>query len=442
MNAIAQGLIGLAVILTAGCTTSPKRQEVTSSEPPPALILTDDRASMIESDTQLSTNTALEKLTPSSKLKRPHQFDQLLSAGAGSFAELAAAVENFAPKPISPKQMAVHAIDVGQGDAFLLEFQCGAVLVDTGLQPMNKHRDRLIEYVDWFFNERRTDLNRTLDLAVISHSHADHANGVPHLFGSGSPINLAVSNQIDNGFDTTGGKEEQVFLRSHAQNHWSVLVEQIMWTDGATSAVIDPIGECDDGVDPILRVLWGGWADIPGALENPNHHSVVLRVDYGEASFLFTGDLQTNQDSTEGGGLNLMLDDYQGDLSVFNVDALKVSHHGAENGTTPRLLQATTPCLAFMGVGPAEDGGIGAAAVHGHPRRATLDLLDDAVSSAHPRRSVWSFDAGHGEPRKQFLSKAIFGTAWDGHYVIYATSNGKFSVESEKGDPWSASCMG
>lgn len=72
----------------------------------------------------------------------------------------------------------------------------------------------------------------------------------------------------------------------------------------------------------------------PKSRVNPNHHSVVVRVDCGE-----------------GGGLNLMLSDYAGNIDIFNGDALDVSHHGAEYASTQGLLEATTPCLAFMGAG-------------------------------------------------------------------------------------------
>ena len=72
--------------------------------------------------------------------------------------------------------MRAHLIDVGQGAATLFEFSCGAVLVDTGGEA-NGYFDSsnaLVAYLADFFDRRR-DLNRTIDLLVITHPHRDHA---------------------------------------------------------------------------------------------------------------------------------------------------------------------------------------------------------------------------------------------------------------------------
>lgn len=68
--------------------------------------------------------------------------------------------------------MYTHYIDVGQADATLLEFPCGAVLIDTGAQD-NNHIDDLVDYLENFFS-RRTDLNNTLNVVFVTHNHIDH----------------------------------------------------------------------------------------------------------------------------------------------------------------------------------------------------------------------------------------------------------------------------
>ena len=441
MNTKHQALwaLGLAAAL-AGCQTTATRSTDPATQPSPDPSVEEARDALLERPRHSDGTTQLEPPTPNARLKRDRLSEadfERATAGADALARAAP----FTPRALRPKEMAVHAIDVGQGDAFLLEFACGAALVDTGLQRGQASRDRLVAYVDRFFDQRRPDLHRTLQLAVISHSHADHADGVPFLFGGDRPDPLAVRNYLDSGYDSGGGAPDQVFLRDHAQRYEAIRMEDILWLEGATSAVIDPLPACADGVNPQLRVLWGGLpGDAPSQFSNPNHHSVVLRVDYGEASFLFTGDLQSRQGALDGGGLGWMLDDYERDPSVFDVDALKVSHHGAENGTNDRLLAATTPCLAFMGVGSPDDRGSGTAHDHGHPNRNTLDRLIGAVSGTRPRRDVWAFDGADTEPRKRQLTKALFGTAWDGHYVIYASAAGHWRVLTERGESVPVQC--
>jgi competence protein ComEC len=71
--------------------------------------------------------------------------------------------------------MTFHFIDIGQGDATLLEFPCGAALIDTGgeLNELFDSNKALLAYLDAFF-ARRKDLGGTLDLLLITHPHIDH----------------------------------------------------------------------------------------------------------------------------------------------------------------------------------------------------------------------------------------------------------------------------
>lgn len=348
-------------------------------------------------------------------------------------------LRGFTPSSLPDDRMAIHVVDVGQADAFLLEFPCAAALIDTGLEYSggSDSKERLRAYLQWFFDERRADLDSTLDLVVISHPHADHANGVPVLLdGRPGGLSLKIRNVLDSGYDLKGAGEKQQRLRAAAEHSQSVSVAQIEWYSGATSNVIDPIEACDRSpIDPDIRVLWGSWLDINGANSNPNHHSVVVRVDFGQTTLLFTGDLQTGE--AEGsGGLEMMLSDYAEDLSAFDVDVLKVAHHGAANGTTDALLRATSPCLAIMGVGDPDRRGPGTADDHGHPRMVTLDRLQDAtfgVSGVRPHANVAAFPA-HEEPYQLMdVDAAIYGTAWDGSLAVFASPNKEFWIETERG---------
>ena len=68
--------------------------------------------------------------------------------------------------------MRAHFINVGQGDATLLEFPCGAVLIDAGGFDATTS-EQLVEYLSLFF-ERRPDLDNTLDTVFVTHTHIDH----------------------------------------------------------------------------------------------------------------------------------------------------------------------------------------------------------------------------------------------------------------------------
>ena len=73
----------------------------------------------------------------------------------------------------------LHLIDVGQGAATLFEFSCAAVLVDTGGEGGEGFESgpMLKAYLDAFF-KYRADLDRTLELMVLTHPHLDHTRNV------------------------------------------------------------------------------------------------------------------------------------------------------------------------------------------------------------------------------------------------------------------------
>ena len=328
-------------------------------------------------------------------------------------------------EPLGAGEMRVHFIDVGQGAAALLEFQCGAVLIDTGGEQ-NAECDsnaRLLAYLTAFFAQR-SDLQNTLDLVVLSHPHDDHTRGVTTVLD-----HFTVRNAVDNGQTGEGsGSEGQSDLEGYAQNssdvgYEEILLEDIDRTSGKTSAVIDPVN-CTSG-DPSIRVLWGQVRANAGlsasAIGNPNNNSVVVRVDYGAASFLLTGDLQDV-------AINEMVRRYAG-TQLLDVDVYEAGHHGAKNGTTAGLVQAMSPELAVISMGQSSRTQSRTAYQYGHPSEQTIRFLESGVSG---RRTPIRVPVADGARKftEQEISAAIYGTGWDGTVVVTAGVDGTIAVSS------------
>lgn len=336
-------------------------------------------------------------------------------------------------EPLRPKQfkddttMSVHLLDVGQGAATLLEFPCGAVLVDTGGE-LNESFDgaaALMTQLEAFF-ARRTDLNRTIDLLVITHPHIDHVRGLPLLLDS-----YTVRNVVDNGRDGDDLVSAQIrALRSSIERNKTgyrgVNSDEIVNKGGMIDAVIDPIA-CT-AVDPKIRVLSGGVRSDPGwgtskygsrHYANENNHSVVLRVDFGNASILITGDLEEN-------AIHSLVERYEG-TRWLDVDVYQAGHHGSANGTTRELLRATTPLLALIAMGDERRHHSWTAWAYGHPRAVVVDLLDEAVAFKRPTVEV---PVGTGVKRfnQRRLDGAIYGTGWDGAVVVDMDVAGEVAV--------------
>lgn len=325
-------------------------------------------------------------------------------------------------------RMVLHFLDVGQGSATLLEFPCGAMLVDTGGE-LNDGFDgvaALKEQLEAFF-ARRTDLQRTIDLVVLTHPHIDHVRGVPMVLSTFNVLNL-----VDNG---RRGDE----LVRDALDPWRTRAEQdpahhraISNTDevpfqGLSDDVTDPI-KCTP-VDPRIRVLSGAYLGDPGwgsrddrpAFRNENNHSVVVRVDFGKASVLITGDLEEP-------ALRTLVERLRG-TRVLDVDVYVVGHHGSANGTTVELVEEMTPRVAVMSMGPSSRHMSWTAYQYGHPREKIVGMLLGGLS-AYRRGVEVPVARGQRQFGAEFVDKALYGTGWDGPVDVEAAPDGALAVHT------------
>jgi hypothetical protein len=178
-----------------------------------------------------------------------------------------------------------------------------------------------------------------------------------------------VERYIDNGFTTGSGAGDPNWLRDEVQSgNRQVLIRDIPDTDvetiggtqGLTGPDIDPFA-CQ-GIDPRVRILQGRFTDNPGwpegEFENQNNHSVITRIDFNTASFLFMGDL-------EEAAIELLVS-YYGAITgaILDADVLQVGHHGSHNATTDELLDAVTPRVAVIPVGSGRSGRAAARSRH------------------------------------------------------------------------------
>ncbi len=160
--------------------------------------------------------------------------------------------------------MRLHFIDVGQGDATLIEFPCAAGLVDTGGErsPGSDSREALAIYLDRFF-ARRADLNGTLELLAITHPHRDHSEGIRTVLSK-----YRVKNVVTNGHP----KGDQRYLIKQARQggipHRAIEFARLAEVKALAGPIIDPV-DCRQGqepidIDPKIEVLWGQIGEDPG----------------------------------------------------------------------------------------------------------------------------------------------------------------------------------
>lgn len=158
--------------------------------------------------------------------------------------------------------------------------------------------------------------------------------------------------------------------------------------------------------------------------EDLNNQSLGIRIDFGQSSVIFTGDM-------EEAGIERLLHEYQG-TDWLDADVYQVGHHGSTNATTSDLLAAISPELGVISMGDSrnESGSLSAWA-YGHPRREVVSMISTAIGGERiPYVRAYAAD-GARDFRRMTVSAPVFGTGWDGDVVVRMDLNGNVTVATE-----------
>lgn len=274
------------------------------------------------------------------------------------------AIDDLRTDTLGDARLAVHFIDIGQGDALLIETPSNRrILVDSG---PSKSRKRLVAYL------RSAGVDR-IDVVVNSHGHADHIGGLEQVIKS-----MPIRYVLDSGFVHPTKAFERLVSRIEKDRipfklagvtgtrTLSVGPGRPQLSAGDGPPIVKTVIDEADGVT--LDVLWPDPAAyVTGSRSDPNSNSVVLRVRYKNVQFLLTGDAE---EITE----EKLLEHPE----HLRATVLKVAHHGSRHASTPRFLNAVRPRLAVISCGARNR--------YGHPAPeaiARLEAAGAAVASTH-----------------------------------------------------------
>ncbi len=242
--------------------------------------------------------------------------------------------------PHRPHELKITFLDVGQGDAAVIETPSGkVVIIDTGNIGQDNGDDLGQRVVAPFLQQE--GINH-IDALLLTHPHADHIGGAETLLHQ-----ISTGLLMDNGQETGSSLVTHYLTEAHDR--------QVTYQAAKRGQEID----CHDGVR--IHVL----APIPAEMGLlPNDASLVIRVDYEHTSFVMTGDAEAVEEQE-------LVD--SGVLAGCTV--LKVGHHGSRTSTNADFLTAIHPKIAIISVGAHN--------VYQHPSLEVVARLQDSGAAVY-----------------------------------------------------------
>lgn len=233
--------------------------------------------------------------------------------------------------PVGAEEVAF--LDIGQGDAILLQTGARQVLIDGGSGM--KVLEQLAREMPWF--------DRTLEVVVSTHPDRDHLEGLLHVL-TRYQVKLVVLPQVAHTSQLYGEwltRLQQAGVRGETQYRFARPGQQVR----SGELTVTVLGPTEAAVA----------ATRPG---KTNNASVITRVDMHGLSVLLTGDAEMSAEQELVQGAT---------PAQLDVHVLKAGHHGSKTSTSTALLAAASPTVAVVSVGADNS--------YGHPHSTVLQRL-------------------------------------------------------------------
>lgn len=227
-----------------------------------------------------------------------------------------------------PKFWEVTFFNVGQGDAIFIETpEAHQILIDGG--PGSVILEKLGEEMPFW--------DRSIDLIILSHPEQDHLVGL---------LEVLKRYQVENILWTGVQRATPEF------KEWERLIKE-----ERAEIFIAKVGQQIWAAETVFEILFP-FENLEGQeFKNINNTSIILRLIFGDNSFLFTGDAYK---SVEREILEKGID--------VDSDVLKISHHGSKTSSAQEFIERVSPKIAVISL--SENN------LYHHPHEATLETLE------------------------------------------------------------------
>ena len=266
----------------------------------------------------------------------------------------------YLPKP--PKELEIAALDVGQGDGFVLRKGALVFTIDNGSTSKNLFPEQI------FFPYCKAKRIQHIDYALLTHCDRDHISGIQALLEKNPSISLS----------------HLILPASALQDHRYDLLKRLAYNHGADVSYWqkgDELVFSEQGI--CLSAKKTAWAENPSTskkrgpdtkghqlhircfypndstyIEEANAHSIGCLLEYGHFRMLFTGDMPKESEEA-------LLENCRETEASPVVDVLKLAHHGSKTSSCPSFLSKTQAKFALFSYGKKNR--------YGHPHKSTVE---------------------------------------------------------------------
>ena len=279
-----------------------------------------------------------------------------------------AVAENDTPAPAQaapkPKKqvngdLKITMLNVGQGDAILVQTKTQNILIDTSDQD---ERSKLVSELD----KAGVD---TFDKIILTHPHADHIGGIDKLL---KDKKYTIREVYDNGVASTNKLYLNYLKELKSQNikHGTLKVGDVLdFGGGVQFNVLYPTKDLVKSVNDGAQKT------------DPNNESVVGRLVYKNFSVMFTGDAEKKVES------EIWADN---DAKNLRCTILKAGHHGSHTSSSENFVQTVNPEYVLISAGEPTDKRGGN--TYGHPH---VEPLETFLAEGIPAENIlWTWKNG------------------------------------------------
>lgn len=226
---------------------------------------------------------------------------------------------------VADTDFAVYYLDVDQSDCSIVVCDGKVMVIDTGSYP------QLVKIQEALYT-LEVD---TIDYLVITHQHDDHMSCAERLIWIYDVKNIIMPRlSEENAVNTETYARLLNTIADYDVNPIAAQHSENFDLGSATVEVLAPLKQ----------------------YKELNNMSIVMKINYGETSFLFQGDAESQVEN------DLLYSDYN-----LTADVLKLGHHGSKTASTEKYLDAVNPQIAIISCGQGNS--------YGHPRNTVMEYL-------------------------------------------------------------------